>query len=193
MDYTTATALPIAGITAYEGIVKNLNVKAGDKVLIQGGAGGVGLFSVQIAKALGANVATTASPSHNDLLESLGVDVIIVYNKQSADEVIHDFEYVFYTAGDVETGIKVLKDGGKLVTVGGQPTPEQLALPNKEVMFQFTNATTKELVSLAEMVNDGKVKVEITPLEFTQKDVQAAHEVVQSRHTTGKIVINIEK
>ena len=157
LSFDQAAALLSTGGTAYEGIVENLKVKPNDTVLVQGGAGGVGLFAVQIAKAQGAKVIATASAPHNELLKQLGVDQVVDYHKQTVGDVVKDVDAVFDTAGDIAGGLTALKSGGKLVTVGGQPTPEQTNLPDKSVSFQSTHATTA-LWNVAALVTSGKVK-----------------------------------
>lgn len=192
LSFDEAAALPIAGLTAYCAIVKNLAVQPKEKILVQGGAGGVGLIAVQIAKALGAYVATTASPANHALLKKLGVDEVIDYNTVNAADVLANYDGVFDTAGDIATGLKVLKANGKLITVAAQPTPEQLQDQQKQVAFQFTNGTSADLADLAQMVLAGKVKLQVTSLPLSVENVQKAHELVESRHVKGKIVIHIK-
>lgn len=192
LSFDEAAALPIAGLTAYCAIVKNLVVQPKEKILVQGGAGGVGLIAVQIAKALGAYVATTASPANHALLKKLGVDEVIDYNTVNAADVLANYDGVFDTAGDIATGLKVLKADGKLITVAAQPTPEQLQDQQKQVAFQFTDGTSADLSDLAQMVLEGKVKLQVTSLPVSVENVQKAHELVESRHVKGKIVIHIK-
>lgn len=122
-----AAALPIAGMTAYQAITERLNVQAGEKVLIQGGAGGVGSLAVQLAKLRGTYVATTAGPAHTELLKKLGADQVIDYHETTPSDFLQDFDCVFDTVGDIDSGLSVLRSNGRLITVAAQPTPEQLA------------------------------------------------------------------
>lgn len=192
LSFDEAAALPIAGLTAYCAIVKNLAVQPKQKILVQGGAGGVGLIAVQIAKALGAYVATTASPANHALLKKLGVDEVIDYNTVNAADVLANYDGVFDTVGDIATGLKVLKADGKLITVAAQPTPEQLHDQQKQVAFQFTDGTSSDLADLAQMVLEGKVKLQVTSLPVSVENVQKAHEMVETRHVKGKIVIHVK-
>lgn len=185
LSFDQAATLSIGGVTAYYGMNHSLNLQPGQKILIQGGAGGVGLFAVQIAKAFGAYVATTASENHRELLESLGADQVIDYHKESPADVLSDFDAVFDTVGDVDTGLKVLKPEGNLITIAAQPTKEQT-----NASFQFTHGTGKDLDALADLVLSGKIKLEIQSLPFSVENVAAAHKSIESRHTTGKIVIH---
>ena len=97
LSFEQAAALPLAGLTAYQVIHNQLKIQAGEKVLIQAGAGGVGLNAIQIAKYLGAEVATTASPNHHDLLKKLGADQVIDYHTTAIQDVLHDYDAVFDT------------------------------------------------------------------------------------------------
>ena len=191
-SFDQAAALPIGGMTAYKAIAENLAVQPGQKVLIQGGAGGVGLIAVQIAKNIGAYVAATASPSHTKLLEDLGVDQVIDYNTTSAADILHDYDAVFDTVGDIQTGLKVLKSDGKLITIAAQDPSAIKPDQQKTAEFQFTNGGTKELDALGKLVVDGKLKLEITEMPFSVENVVKAHEMIQGRHTTGKIVIDVK-
>ena len=157
------------------------------KILIQGGAGGVGLIAVQIAKALGAYVAATASPSNHALLKEMGVDELIDYNQVSPGDVLQDYDAVFDTAGDIDSGLNVLKADGKLVTVAAQPTPEQQQDQQKQVSFQFTNGTSEDLTALANLTLEGKINLQLTIMPLSVENVQKAHEMIEGRHTRGKI------
>lgn len=188
LSFDEAAALPIGGLTAYYGMTHSLNLKAGQKILVQGGSGGVGLMAVQIAKALGAHVAATASANHAELLKQVGVDEVIDYHQTTPAEVIHDYDAVFDTVGDIAGGLKVLTPTGKLITIAGQPTPEQ----SKQAAFQFTQGTSQDLAALGKLVAEGKVKQVINSLPFSAENVIKAHEMIESRHTTGKIVIHVK-
>ncbi|GEO70392.1 NADP-dependent oxidoreductase [Levilactobacillus acidifarinae] len=192
LSFDQAAALPIGGMTAYYGMTHSLDLQPGQKVLVQGGAGGVGLFAVQIAKALGAYVATTASANHRELLMQLGVDQVIDYHETSPAAVLHDFDAVFDTVGDIETGLKVLKSDGKLSTIAGQPTPAQQHDQNKQVAFQFTQGSAADLAALADLVVTGQVQLTLTTLPFSAASVTQAHQTIEGHHTTGKQVIHVK-
>nr|WP_225356338.1 NADP-dependent oxidoreductase [Secundilactobacillus pentosiphilus] len=192
LSFDQAAALPIAGGTAYQAIVENLKVKANDTVLIQGGAGGVGLFAVQIAKAQGAKVIASASPSHHELLKQLGADQVIDYHQHAVAKSIKNVDAVFDTAGDIEDGLAALKAGGKLVTVGGQPTSEQLNSTDKNVAFQFTHATTPIYDSLAKLAIAGQLQIKLRTLPRSADNVIDAHKTVEGHHMTGKFVIHVK-
>lgn len=192
LSFDQAAALPIGGMTAYYGMTHSLDLQPGQKILVQGGAGGVGLFAVQIAKALGAEVTTTASATHRDLLLKLGVDQVIDYHETSPADVLHNFDAVFDTVGDVATGLKVLKSDGKLSTIAAQPTRDQQHDQDKQVAFQFTQGSSADLTALADLVVTGKVRVMLTTLPFSAASVSQAHQTIEGHHTTGKQVIHVK-
>ncbi|WP_432540930.1 NADP-dependent oxidoreductase [Lactiplantibacillus argentoratensis] len=191
LSFDQAAALPIAGLTAYYGMKHNLKLQSGQKILVQGGAGGVGLFAIQIAKAFGAYVATTASANHRDLLTRLGADEVIDYHETDPAAVLHDYDAVFDTVGDIDTGLKVLKADGQLATIAGQPTDEQQHDQQKKVAFQFTQGSSQDLADLAQLVVSGQVKLTVATLPFSVANVIKGHRSIESRHTTGKIVIHV--
>ncbi|WP_251898854.1 NADP-dependent oxidoreductase [Lactiplantibacillus paraplantarum] len=191
LSFDQAAALPIAGLTAYYGMKHNLNLQPGQKILIQGGAGGVGLFAVQIAKAFDAYVATTASANHRNLLVGLGADEVIDYHETNPAAVLHDYDAVFDTVGDIDTGLKVLKADGQLATIAAQPTDAQQHDQQKKAAFQFTQGSSEDLADLAKLTINGQVKLTIATLPFAVASVIKGHQAIESRHTTGKIVIHV--
>ncbi|MDV0431778.1 NADP-dependent oxidoreductase [Lactiplantibacillus sp. DA1] len=191
LSFDQAAALPIAGLTAYYGMKHNLNLQPGQKILIQGGAGGVGLFAVQIAKAFDAYVATTASANHRNLLVDLGTDEVIDYHETNPAAVLHDYDAVFDTVGDIDTGLKVLKADGQLATIAAQPTDAQQHDQQKKAAFQFTQGSSEDLTDLAKLTINGQVKLTIATLPFAVASVIKGHQAIESRHTTGKIVIHV--
>ena len=120
-----AASIPLVGLTAWQALVERADVRPGQKVLIHAGAGGVGTFAIQLAKHLGASVATTASATKTDLVKSLGADVVIDYRKQAFETVLHDYDVVLDTVGGetLDKSLQVLKPGGKVVSIAGPPDP----------------------------------------------------------------------
>jgi NADPH:quinone reductase-like Zn-dependent oxidoreductase len=125
LDFAEAATLPLAGLTALQALRDQLKVKAGDRVLITGGAGGVGTLAIQLAVWMGATVATTASPRGEELVRSLGAEMVIDYHKQKFKDVLHDYDGAFDLVGgeDLRDCFDVLKPGAKTVSVAGVPTP----------------------------------------------------------------------
>src|SRR5436853_3837377 len=118
-----AASIPLVGLTAWQVLVERANLQKGQKVLIHAGSGGVGTFAIQLAKHIGATVATTTSTANVDLVKSLGADVVIDYKKEDFDKVLSGYDVVLNSLGKdtLEKSLKVLKPGGKLSSIAGPP------------------------------------------------------------------------
>ncbi|MBV8877035.1 MAG: NADP-dependent oxidoreductase [Gammaproteobacteria bacterium] len=191
LSFAEAAGVPVAGETAWRALVTIANVQPGQRVLIQGGAGGVGSAAVQIAKLRGAHVIATASPSHNELLRSLGADEILDYHRVRIEEALKDVDVVFNTV-NAETGarsIAVLKPGGILVSVGGAAPTEQCAAA--KVHCAATGpATGESLGTLSELAEQGKFRVHIDRV-FPLAEAAKALDLNRQGHTGGKIIIQV--
>ncbi|TIT21662.1 MAG: NADP-dependent oxidoreductase [Mesorhizobium sp.] len=121
-----AASIPLVGLTAWQTLIERANLKKGQKVFIQAGSGGVGTFAIQLAKHLGATVATTASAASADLVKSLGADVVVDYRKDEFEKVLSGYDVVLNSqdAKTLEKSLSVLKPGGKLISISGPPDPE---------------------------------------------------------------------
>ncbi|MER8368112.1 NADP-dependent oxidoreductase [Mesorhizobium sp. M1378] len=121
-----AASIPLVGLTAWQTLIDRANLKKGQKVFIQAGSGGVGTFAIQLAKHLGATVATTASAASADLVKSLGADVVVDYRKDDFEKVLSGYDVVLNSqdAKTLEKSLSVLKPGGKLISISGPPDPE---------------------------------------------------------------------
>jgi NADPH:quinone reductase-like Zn-dependent oxidoreductase len=121
-----AASIPLVGLTAWQVLVDRANLKEGQKVFIQAGSGGLGTFAIQLAKHLGATVATTASAASADLVEGLGADIVVDYKKDDFEKVLSSYDVVLNSqdAKTLEKSLRVLKPGGKLVSVSGPPDSE---------------------------------------------------------------------
>ncbi|MCP3731632.1 NADP-dependent oxidoreductase [Sphingomonas sp. MG17] len=126
LDFETAAAIPLAGLTALQALRDELHLRAGSRVFIPGGAGGVGTFAIQIAKWLGAEVTTTASPRGKALVERLGADVVIDYTAQRFEDHVSGMDGVFDLIGGetLEQAFGVVKRGGTVVSVAALPEPQ---------------------------------------------------------------------
>src|SRR5438552_6735492 len=121
-----AASIPLVGLTAWQALVERANLKQGDKVLIHAGSGGVGTFAIQLAKHVGAIVATTASAANFDLVKRLGADIAIDYRKDDFEAILKDYDVVLNSLGGetLEKSLRVLKPGGKLISISGPPDPD---------------------------------------------------------------------
>jgi NADPH:quinone reductase-like Zn-dependent oxidoreductase len=119
----TAASIPLVGLTAWQVLVERAELKKGQKVLIHAGSGGVGTFAIQLAKHLGATVATTTSTANIELVRSLGADVVIEYNKEDFTKVLSGYDIVLSSLDKetLEKSLIVLKPGGKLISISGPP------------------------------------------------------------------------
>lgn len=131
ITFEEAASIPLVGLTSYQALYDIMKIRPGQKVLIQGGSGGIGTIAIQIAKYLGAYVATTTSSGHFDLVRTLGADYPIDYHTTNFAAVLSDYDYVFDTRGGktLEDAFKIIKPGGKVVSIAG--------LPNKQFGKEF--------------------------------------------------------
>ncbi|MEC0371277.1 NADP-dependent oxidoreductase [Paenibacillus chibensis] len=123
LTFEEAASIPLIGLTTYQALVDILKLQKGQKILIHAGSGGVGTFAIQMAKQLGAFVATTASDKGYDLVKSLGADLIINYKKENFEEMLTGYDAVFDTLGGaaLDKSFRILKPGGQIVSISGMP------------------------------------------------------------------------
>jgi len=118
-----AASIPLVGLTAWQALVEKANLKKGQKVLIHAGSGGVGTLAIQLAKHLGATVATTTSTANVEWVKRLGADIVIDYRKDDFEKILHDYDVVLNSLGTetLEKSLRILKPGGKLISISGPP------------------------------------------------------------------------
>jgi len=189
LSHVDAAALALAGLTAICTIEDTLKLKAGETILIQGGAGGVAAFAIQLSKHLGARVITTASASNHDYLRKIGADEIIDYNAVDFTKVVKDCDAVFDTVGgDVaQRSFAVLKPGGRAAFIASGPQAPKPDRSDVTALRPRVGRDRPHLERIAELVTIGAVR----PPEVTRyklSEAAAAHEVSQSRHFRGKLV-----
>ncbi|CUR62808.1 NADP-dependent oxidoreductase [Leuconostoc gelidum subsp. gasicomitatum] len=192
ISFEAAAAVPLAGLTALQ-MLRQLQVKAGQKVLIQAGAGGVGIYAIQLAKKLGAYVATTASQSNRDFVTSLGADRVIDYHQETIAEVLSDYDAVFDMVGDIDNGIAILKPGGHFVTISATLTEAQKQTANKTVSEGWLETNGQDLAILADAITDGTLEIVVDSVyPLTTDGIRAAHERSETHHARGKIVVKVK-
>jgi NADPH:quinone reductase len=199
ISHEEAAAVPLAGGTAYEALVRRLAVRVGETILIHGGAGGVGSFAVQIAKAAGARVLATASSDNQVILRKLGADVAIDYKRQDVNEVALDdsggegVDVVLDTVGGGTIGesIPLTKHFGRLATIlGAQGDLTALYQKNQTLYGVFLNRERARLEEMSTLIERGQVRplvAEVLPLE----EVGKAHKRLDSGHGRGKVVLRV--
>lgn len=194
LDFVQSAALPLAGVSAYQALVDHIGLQTGQKILIHGGAGGIGSLAVQIAKHIGAHVAVTAGADDIDFVKGLGADEVIDYKKQDFTKIIKDYDAVFDTVGgDIgKESYPVLRPGGKLVSMLGS-TDEDLATKYQvEDTAQFTRVTTTRLEALAKLVDSGAIRP-VLDKTFPLDQAASALDYLQNGHAKGKVVIQVKE
>ena len=210
-----AASVPLVGLTAWQALVERAGLQPGQKVFIQAGSGGVGTFAIQLAKHLGATVATTTSTANADLVKSLGADVVIDYRKQDFETVLHDYDVVLNSLDGetLEKSLRVLKPGGKLISISGPPDPDfarEMGKPGPAAghaaaepphpeggpappgrysfLFMRANgAQLREITSLIDAGVIGPVIDRVFPFESTNE----AMAYVETGRAKGKVVVKV--
>ncbi|HEY4143062.1 MAG TPA: NADP-dependent oxidoreductase [Pseudolabrys sp.] len=190
LSHAEVAALGLTSLTALVAIEDTAHLKAGQTILIQGGAGGVASFAVQLAKHIGANVITTASAGNHDYVRKLGADKIIDYNKEDFTGVGPICDVVFDTVGGaVRAGsYKVLKSGGKLVWIS--PGPEGVTRADVETLKPDVKRDRAHLERMVELVRSGVIKPPAIK-HYKLSQASEAHKVSEGRHLTGKLVFDV--
>jgi NADPH:quinone reductase-like Zn-dependent oxidoreductase len=192
LDHPHAAAIPLAGLTAWQGLFRYGQLKAGQSVLIHGGSGGVGHFAIQFARAKGARVLTTVSTEHVEFARSLGADVVIDYKKQRFEGQASDLDMVFdLIDGETrERSWRLLKKGGVLVSTLTEPSQDQAKRFGVRAMRYTVEADGAELTEIAGLVTSGKVKPHVHKT-FPLAAAADALASVEQGHPAGKIVLTV--
>ncbi|HEX2013404.1 MAG TPA: NADP-dependent oxidoreductase [Roseateles sp.] len=212
-----AASIPLVGLTAWQALIEKADLKEGQKVFIQAGSGGVGTFAIQLAKHLGATVATTTSLANAALVKSLGADLVVDYRTQDFEDALRDYDVVLNSQDGktLEKSLRVLKGGGKLISISGPPDPEfakEIAASGfvKLVMrllssgirrraqgrgigysFLFMKANGNQLREISRLIEAGAIRPvmdRVFPFESTNE----ALAYVEAGRAKGKVVIKIK-
>ena len=212
-----AASIPLVALTAWQALVERANLKQGQKVFIQAGSGGVGTFAIQLAKHLGAIVATTTSSSNVALVKSLGADVVIDYKKQNFEDVLHDYDVVLNSqdGATLARSLRVLKGGGKLISISGPPDPEfgkesgapwfvRLAIRllsagvrkkanrrDLKYSFLFMRANGDQLRKITGLIEAGAIRPVIDRV-FPFESTNEALAYVEAGRAKGKVVVKLK-
>jgi alcohol dehydrogenase len=212
-----AASIPLVGLTAWQALVATANLQRGQKVFIQAGSGGVGTFAIQLAKHLGATVATTTSTTNVALVKSLGADIVVDYKTQDFESVLRDCDVVLNSQDGktLEKSLRVLKSGGKLISISGPPDPDfgkEIAAPGfvKLVMrllssgirrkakargigysFLFMKANGGQLAEITRLVEAGAIRPVIDKV-FPFESTNEALAYVQAGRAKGKVVVRLK-
>lgn len=193
VDFVQAASLPLVGVSAIQALIENVKLSKGQKILIHGGAGGIGTVAIQLAKHLGAYVATTVSGKDIDYVKGLGADEVIDYKTEKFEDKFRDFDAVFDTIGGqvTEKSFKVLKKGGVLTSMKGQPSAELANQYGVTGVATNTSSNTERLMRLSELVDEGVIKPQVDKIFPLDKTAEAFVYKEQSP-VRGKVVIKIK-
>lgn len=192
VDFAQASALPLVGSSTVQALEEHIKLQGGQKILIHGGAGGIGHIAIQLAKSIGAFVATTVSTSDIGFVKQLGADQVIDYKSQNFEDILKDFDAVYDTVGGsvTEKSFSVLKKGGTLVSMLGLPNKELATKYGITPIGQNTQTNSKHLKRVAELVDSGKIKVNVDKIFSLEMIKEAAN--YQEAHPRGKVVLKIK-
>jgi len=211
-----AASLPLVALTAWQVLVEVARVKPGDKVMIHAGSGGVGTIAIQLAKHLGATVATTTSAGNAALVRSLGADVVVDYKTQRFEDVLSGYDVVLSSLedGSLERSLKVLKPGGKLISISGPPDPafaramrmnwmmrQVMGLLSRDIRrkaarhqvdyaFLFMRAEGAQLAQIAALVDDGALRP-VMDRTFAFGALNEAIDYLATGRAKGKVVVKL--
>ncbi|MFT9214211.1 NADP-dependent oxidoreductase [Liquorilactobacillus ghanensis] len=197
VSFEAAAAVPLAGLTAWQALFDFGKLTADQKVLIQAGAGGVGSYAIQFAKHFGAEVWTTASANHTELLKKLGADQVIDYHQPTEVAKLKDFDLIFDTLGGKNqvAAFAWLKTGGKQISIAGQAEESAglAAKNNQEFKSIWLRPDGQQLQKIADLMGAGIVESQIGKvLPFSKDGLITAHELSETNHAEGKIVITFD-
>jgi NADPH:quinone reductase-like Zn-dependent oxidoreductase len=190
MSHEQAAALPVAGLTAWQALFDRGGLERGQTTVIAGAAGGVGHLAVQFAKRAGARVIGIGSSRNRDFVLGLGADQYIDYTQQDVGEAVNDVDVAFDTVGGDSTRslLATLREGGILVTIAAGAPEDAARELGVRAELLIMSPSSAQLSRIAELVAAGEVQVEIAQ-ELPLSEVQRAHELSESGHTRGKIIL----
>lgn len=217
LTFEAAAAVPLAALTALQALRDELELQRGQRIFISGGAGGVGTFAIQIAKHLGATVATTASPRGEALVRRLGADIVIDYTRERFEDALHDYDAALDLMGgtDLARTFKIVRRGGRVVSVAGMPEPETArrdlgrggalaalfwvasfgtrrtaARHGVGYRYLFMHASGKDLELLATLIDAGAIEVVLDRV-FPLASAKDGLAYLESGRAKGKVVVSL--
>jgi alcohol dehydrogenase len=192
LSFAEAASLPLVGVSAIQALMHHLNLLSGQKVFIHGGAGGIGTTAIQIAKHIGAYVATTATGEGIDYVKRLGADEVIDYKSLDFSESLSDVDAVFDTVGgdDFVKSFTILKQGGRAISMAAQPDEDKAKQLGITAIMQSTHVTTTALDELRELVDAGVVTPHVDGV-FRLHQIQEAFSARETGSVKGKVVLEI--
>jgi NADPH:quinone reductase-like Zn-dependent oxidoreductase len=212
-----AAAVPLAALTAWQALIEIADLRKGQRILIHAGSGGVGTFAIQLAKYLGATVATTTSAANIDLVKRLGADVVINYREDDFETVLHGYDVVLNSLDNktLKKSLRVLKPGGKLISISGPPDPAfareigkpwilrpvtrvlsyriRKAAKRRQVSysFLFMRASGDQLREITSLIDSGIITPVIDRV-FPFESTNEAMAYVEKGRAKGKVVVTVK-
>jgi NADPH:quinone reductase-like Zn-dependent oxidoreductase len=212
-----AASIPLVGLTAWQALIEKAKLKKGQKIFIQAGSGGLGTIAIQLAKSVGATVATTTSAANIDWVKKLGADIVIDYKKVDFENVLQDYDVVLNSQGGktLEKSLQVLRAGGKLISVAGPPDPDfgrQIGAPwfvklivralsygirrkakkrNMTFSFLFMRASGSQLREITSLIDSGVIRPVVDRI-FPFAETNEAMAYVENGRAKGKVVVKIK-
>src|SRR5712691_8395620 len=193
LSFDEAATISGGATTAWEALFDHGGLQAGQRVLILGAAGGVGSFAVQLARWKGAQVIGTTGPANVDFVRSLGAETVVDYTATPVEQVVHDVDLVVDTVGGqtLESVWPLIKRGGTLVSTAGMPSQEKAhELGIRALFLSGGRPSSERLQTIAQLIDEGRVKVTLGRI-FPLREASLAHELSQSGHGRGRIVLHI--
>lgn len=217
LSFEEAASIPLVGLTTYQALHDIMQIKAQDKLLIQAGSGGIGTFAIQLAKTMGAYVATTTSTKNVEFVQALGADKVINYREENFEDVLKDYDYVYDTLGGeaLAKAFQITKAGGKIVSLSGLPN-ERFAKENgygwgKQKLFKlatrnlsklekryqvsyhflFMKPSGEQLAIITELIEAQKIKPIIDKV-IAFENIAEAFSYSESGRARGKVIIKIK-
>ena len=190
LSHEQAATIPVAGLTAWQGLFDKAGLERSQTVLISGAAGGVGHFAVQFARVAGARAVGTGSGRNRDFVLGLGADEFVDYTSEDVAGMVRDVDVAFDTVGGDVTAtlVPTLREGGVIVTIASAPPEDAAGERGARAVMHVTSPNPEQLTRIAELVVSGEVRIELSEV-LPLDEVRRAQELSESGHVRGKIVL----
>jgi len=192
LSHKEAAGLPLTGVSAWQALVETIGLTKGQKILIHGGAGGIGSIAIQLAKKLGAYVATTVSSGDRQFVQELGADEVVDYKTQPFEDMLHDYDAVLDTVGGATytKSFKVIRKAGVILSMLEQPNSELMGRFGVNAISQATRVNRERLMKLAQWVDQNDIRVHVEKA-FPLDEAGRALDYQRDAHPKGKVVLVI--
>lgn len=192
LDYRAAAAVPLAGLTAWQGLFDHGHLQPGQRVLIHGGAGGVGHLAVQFAKARGATVVTTVGTQDVEFVKHLGADQVVDYTRERFEDEVRDVDLVLdLIAGETqERSWAILKDGGTMISSLARPSEAKAREHHAHAQNFVAHPDRDELIEIGRLIDEGRVHPHVSAV-FELGEAAKAQAQLEQRHAQGKVVLQV--